>query len=640
MTFVNPEYFLLIWLVIPLAFIFITGIRKRNKIIFSFVSKENIAAVLPGYSAKRRIFKAFLGILIFLFLLIGAAGPQYGHIWQEYEAKGIEIILAVDCSRSMLAPDVQPTRLDRAKREIVDLISMLEGDKVGLVAFSGTAFLQCPLTLDYSGYTIFLNALSPDYLPVGGSDFEAAIKTSLESFDKNSNSEKAIIFITDGEATSGDTMKAVKEAKDKGIKIFCIGVGGETAAPVPEKGGGFKKDASGNMVLSRLDEDVLKKISAETGGSYVRSVAGDMDLDILYKKEIRGSMDQSIMRSGKRKILENRFQWPLLIAVILLFLDVFIPSSRRLSILIFFMMSSFYFGTEAQASTVNSLMKSAEKAYESKDYEKAVNDLISAQVKEPDSSDIYYNLGNTYYRMNQYDAAIKSYSGALEHSDEKNKGRIHYNLGNSKFKKGDYEAAIEDYEKSLKYNPEDKNAKENLEFTKKVMEQKKDQDNKDQENNKQDQNKKENKEQKKESSQTGNDEQNKDKNSDPNSQPNSQSDNKPENKDQNQSNKDPDSNSSQNDKEPKDQQSGQSYNQNKNGTDNADKNNAAPDKPEKPENKDAGTVQGGEQKPDENPDGKPEKKGSESNMKLNRLQDKPGAAMIPSYKKRNIEKDW
>lgn len=625
MTFVNPEYFLLIWLVIPLAFIFITGIRKRNKIILSFVSKENIAAVLPGYSAKRRIFKAFLGILIFLFLLIAAAGPQYGHIWQEYEAKGIEIILAVDCSRSMLAPDIQPTRLDRAKREIVDLLSMLEGDKVGLVAFSGSAFLQCPLTLDYSGYTIFLNALSPDYLPVGGSDFEAAIKTSLESFDKNSNSEKAIIFITDGEATSGDTMKAVKEAKDKGIKIFCIGVGGETAAPMPEKGGGFKKDASGNMVLSRLDEDVLKKISAETGGTYVRSVAGDMDLDILYKKEIRGSMDQSIMRSGKRKILENRFQWPLLISVILLFLDFFIPSSRKLSALVFFMMSSIYLSTEAQASTVHSLMKSAEKAYESKDYEKAVNDLISAQVKEPESSDIYYNLGNTYYRMNQYDAAIKSYSGALEHSDEKNKGRIHYNLGNSKFKKGDYKAAIEDYEKTLKYNPEDINAKENLEFTKKVMEQKKDQENKDQENNKQDQNKKEDKEQKNESSQTGNDEKNKDKNSEPN--------NMPDNKDQNQSKKDPDSNSSQNDKEPKDQQSGQSDDQDKNSADNAEKNSAAdPDKSEKTENKDAGAVQGAEEKP--------EKKGSESDMKLNRLQDKPGAAMIPSYKKRNIEKDW
>lgn len=625
MTFVNPEYFLLIWLVIPLAFIFITGIRKRNKIILSFVSKENIAAVLPGYSEKRRIFKAFLGILIFLFLLIAAAGPQYGHIWQEYEAKGIEIILAVDCSRSMLAPDIQPTRLDRAKREIVDLISMLEGDKVGLVAFSGSAFLQCPLTLDYSGYTIFLNALSPDYLPVGGSDFEAAIKTSLESFDKNSNSEKAIIFITDGEATSGDTMKAVKEAKDKGIKIFCIGVGGETAAPVPEKGGGFKKDASGNMVLSRLDEDVLKKISAETGGTYVRSVAGDMDLDILYKKEIRGSMDQSIMRSGKRKILENRFQWPLLIVVVLFFLDFFIPSSRKLSVLVIFMMSSIYLSTEAQASTVHSLMKAAEKAYESKDYEKAVNDLISAQVKEPESSDIYYNLGNTYYRMNQYDAAIKSYSGALEHSDEKNKGRIHYNLGNSKFKKGDYKAAIEDYEKSLKYNPEDINAKENLEFTKKVMEQKKDQENKDQENNKQDQNKKEDKEQKNESSQTGNDEKNKDKNSEPN--------NMPDNKDQNQSKKDPDSNSSQNDKEPKDQQSGQSDDQDKNSADNAEKNSAAdPDKSEKTENKDAGAVQGAEEKP--------EKKGSESDMKLNRLQDKPGAAMIPSYKKRNIEKDW
>ncbi len=472
MTFVNPEYFFLIWLIIPLGFVFFTGIRKRENIISAFVRGGNFSEIMPGYSKKRRILKALTGCAVSILFIIAAAGPEYGHKWQEFEARGVEIILAVDCSRSMLAPDVQPTRLDRAKREIIDLLSMLEGDKVGLVAFSGTAFLQCPVTSDYSGFTLFLNALSPDYLPVGGTDFEAAITTASESFDKKSGSEKAIILITDGEATAGDALKAARAAREKGIKIFCIGVGGETAAPVPEKGGGFKKDKAGNLVLSKLDEDSLKKISSETGGFFVRSVAGDMDLDVIYRQEVRGKMEQSIMRSGKRKIPENRFQWPLLIGVILLFLDVFMPSSRKVSVIFILITSMFFIRTEAGAESVNSLMKSAEKAYNKTEYEKAVTDLTSAQVKNPESPEIFYNLGNTYYRMGQYDAAIKSYSGALEKSDAKTKGMIHYNIGNTKFRMGDYKAAVEEYENSLKFNPEDRNVKDNIEFAKKMMDQK------------------------------------------------------------------------------------------------------------------------------------------------------------------------
>ena len=227
-----------------------------------------------------------------LFTAVALAGPKYGYRWQEIRQQGVDIIIALDCSRSMTAADIQPTRLERAKREVFDLLAMLQGDRVGLVAFAGTAFLQCPLTLDYDAFNLFLNALSPDYLPVGGTDITGALATALDSFDPKSASDKAVILITDGENTGdGEPLKAAETLKEKKIKLFCIGVGGSDGVPIPEPAGGFKKDRSGQIVLSRLDENTLKKMAVVTGGTYVRSVAGDMDLDAIYTDEIRRTME-------------------------------------------------------------------------------------------------------------------------------------------------------------------------------------------------------------------------------------------------------------------------------------------------------------------------------------------------------------
>lgn len=633
MSFANPEYFHFIWFVLPLAFIYFYGIRKRARIVSSFFHKDNLKTVFPGYSPLRRTIKAILGICVFILFLLAATGPQYGHIWQEYEAKGIEIILAVDCSRSMLAPDIQPTRLDRAKREIIDLINMLEGDKIGLVAFSGTAFLQCPLTLDYTGYSIFLNALSPDYLPVGGTDFEAAITTAMDSFDKNSNAEKAVILITDGEATSGDAMKAAKAASEKGIRIFCIGVGGDTAAPVPEKDGGFKKDTSGNMVLSRLDEDILKKMASETKGAYVRSVAGDMDLDQIYRRDIRGGLDQSVLKAGKRKILENRFQWPLFVAVLLFLLDFFLPASRRLNLILLLILFPLFTCKEARAETVHSLMKSAEKSYHEGNFEKALEDLTKAQIKEPVDPDIFYNIGNTFYKMGQFDAASKSYNGALENAKDKNKASILYNLGNSEFKKAEYESAVKAYEEALKLSPEDKKARDNLELAKKMAEQKKDR-GKNKEDSK-DNNKENEQENKNKADGSDNDKQN-DQDTGKNDENKSGEKNDSSPKPDNGNEKDKSRNGGDSEQKKEDQNSSLNDISGNDSYNNNHKDSASSDSDDK---------QGQNQVDGNNASSAPqngneEKKKNDSGIRLNRLQDKPGAAMIPAYNKRNIEKDW
>ena len=265
-----------------------------------------------------------------LFTAVALAGPKYGYRWQEIRQQGVDIIIALDCSRSMTAADIQPTRLERAKREVFDLLAMLQGDRVGLVAFAGTAFLQCPLTLDYDAFNLFLNSLSPDYLPVGGTDITGALATALDSFDPKSASDKAVILITDGENTGdGEPLKAAETLKEKKIKLFCIGVGGSDGVPIPEPAGGFKKDRSGQIVLSRLDENTLKKMAVVTGGTYVRSVAGDMDLDAIYTDEIRRTMEAETVSSGRKQVWEDRFQWPLALALLCLVAELMLPVTRK-----------------------------------------------------------------------------------------------------------------------------------------------------------------------------------------------------------------------------------------------------------------------------------------------------------------------
>lgn len=329
MKFANINMLFMIWAV-PLAFLVcFHGMRRIRAIISAFCDTENQRFLNPAGSSKRRWLKNMLLLFCLLFTAVAMAGPRYGFKWREVERKGVDIFIAVDCSKSMLSPDIKPSRLERAKREVMDLLSMLEGDRIGLVPFAGVAFIQCPLTLDYNAFYLFLKDLSPGYIPLGGTNMAGAIDAALGGFSEKDDTKKAIILITDGESTGGDPIESAKRAQKKGVKIFCIGVGSEEGVPVPEEGGGFKKDKNGKIVLSRLDEATLKKIASITGGDYVRSVAGDMDLDRIYRKNILGSMERKTVSSGREKVWEDRFQWFLGPAVLFLALAMGIPSAVR-----------------------------------------------------------------------------------------------------------------------------------------------------------------------------------------------------------------------------------------------------------------------------------------------------------------------
>lgn len=469
MKFARIEMLFLIWSVPLLFLIFMFGMKKRMKILKAFSSQKGLKSTVPDISTGRRWLKAGLMLACLCFICIAMSGPQYGYKWQETEQKGIDIIIALDCSKSMLANDISPTRLDRAKRKIYDLLTILEGDRAGLVAFAGTAFLQCPLTLDYEAFNIFLNTLTPDFLPVGGTDISGAVAAAVAGFDQKTNSEKAVILITDGENTGKeDPIEAAKKAMESDVKLFCIGVGSEGGVPVPDEKGGFKKDETGKIIVTRLDEETLKKMAVMTGGTYVRSVSGDMDLDVIYKKEIRGKMEQSTLASGRKQVWEDRYQWVLIFAVIALLAEIFLPSIKKTApilILAFLLISPY----PVQAGP----MQEGLEAYNKGEYETALKLFIDAQLDDPENPGILYNIGNTYYKMGNYESAAQNFKQALKTEDKNLKHKSLYNLGNTNFQNQEYEEAIKNYDEALKIAPDDIQAKENIEFVKKVMEQKK-----------------------------------------------------------------------------------------------------------------------------------------------------------------------
>ena len=233
----------------------------------------------------------------------------------------------------MLAEDIKPNRLERAKRKIADLLNMLKGDRVGLVAFAGTSFVQCPLTLDYSAARIFLNAIDTDLIPIQGTALGDALRKSIKAFRTEEKKSKAIILITDGEDQSGLALEAAKEAREAGVKVFTIGIGKEIGAPLPnpDKSRGFLKNKEGEVILTKLDETTLQKISLETGGSYVRSVSGDVDLKTIYFDQISQKVDKKQFKSERRKIWQERFQWFIFSALLFLLYETNLRGGNRQS---------------------------------------------------------------------------------------------------------------------------------------------------------------------------------------------------------------------------------------------------------------------------------------------------------------------
>ncbi|MBI5124530.1 MAG: VWA domain-containing protein [Candidatus Omnitrophica bacterium] len=334
MHYANPNFQLLVLSIIALVIFFLWALRRRRTLMERFADKNLIPAIAPSLSPRRRVIKVLVVSVAFIMCIIALMRPQWGFEWEEVKRTGLDILLAIDVSKSMLAKDVKPNRLERSKFAVKDLVKKLNGDRVGLIAFAGTAFLQCPLTIDYNGFLLALDDLSTSTIPRPGTSIASAIKEAVETFGgvKADKKYKVLVIITDGEELEGDAMKMADVAAEAGIKIYCVGVGsqeGELIPAVDGRGGrGFLSDKEGRIVKTRLNEELLKKIAIKTGGNYVRATKTEFGLVLLYDKSI-SRLEKRDIEAKMRKHYEERFQIFLSIALALLFIEPFIPERRK-----------------------------------------------------------------------------------------------------------------------------------------------------------------------------------------------------------------------------------------------------------------------------------------------------------------------
>ncbi len=321
MRFGSHDYLSLLWSIIPLIAFLIWSYKKKKQLIEVFLGKSLVSRLLDPLVWKRVKIDNMLIIFAVVFLILALSQPRWGYYWKDLEQKGVDIVIALDVSSSMLAQDIKPNRLERAKYKIMDLLNMLEGDRVGLVAFAGTSYLQCPLTLDYSATRIFLNAIDTELIPVPGTAIGHAIRTSVKAFNTQDTRSRAIILITDGEDHTGDAIQSANWAKEHKTKVFAIGIGNNIGAPIPNPkpgASGFKKDKDGEVILTKLDEPTLKQMALQTGGSYVRSVSGDMDLQKLYRENIKHKVKSKEIKTERKRVWKERFQWMIFAALLCL----------------------------------------------------------------------------------------------------------------------------------------------------------------------------------------------------------------------------------------------------------------------------------------------------------------------------------
>lgn len=329
--FENPDilYALFALPVFFLWFVLYQNWRKRKLKEFLDVNLTN--AIIPLFPKHKLLLKYILFSLAFACLIISLANPQIGSKLQEVKREGVDIIVALDLSNSMLAEDFSPNRLEKSKRSISKLVDRLHADRIGIVVFAGEAYVQLPLTSDYAAAKLFLRSVSTDIMPTQGTAIGEAIGLSAKSFDEQSKAGKAIIIITDGENHEGDATTAASAAAEKNIKVFTVGMGSSKGVPIPVYRGGqrvdYRKDRDGNSIVTRLNEDMLKEIAAAGSGKYIRASNAGTGLDIIMDE--LDSMEKAEYGTKMFSDYEDRFQYPLAIGLLLLIIEFFISEKRN-----------------------------------------------------------------------------------------------------------------------------------------------------------------------------------------------------------------------------------------------------------------------------------------------------------------------
>ncbi len=332
MRFAEPINFLLLVIVLLLGVFVFWALARKRKLLKIFGDLPLIMKNAPYISFARQRTRAMLLLLGLVFVSLALARLQFGTHLELLKREGIDIVVALDVSNSMLARDMKPNRLTKARQEIMGILDRLEGDRIGLVAFAGEAFAQCPLTLDYSAARFLLGAMDQTSVSTQGTSLSDAIETAARMYDQQTRMHKVLLLLTDGEDHGQGAVEAAEAARKQGVKIYTVGIGSPSGEPIPimdrnDKQVGFKKDEDGEVIVTRLDEAVLREISLATGGKYYHATAGEMELDRIFeeiakmeKKELEGTL---VTR------FDDRYQWPLLLAIFLIIGEFFLPERKK-----------------------------------------------------------------------------------------------------------------------------------------------------------------------------------------------------------------------------------------------------------------------------------------------------------------------
>ncbi|NUN94203.1 MAG: VWA domain-containing protein [Verrucomicrobiae bacterium] len=463
--------------------------RKRNAL-GRFATSRLIERLTASVSPSRRRAKRILLAAAVGALLLALARPQWGWREEEIHRRGTDLLFAVDTSKSMLAQDVHPNRLARAKLAVLDLMDRLEGDRVGLIAFAGTAFLQCPLTLDHDAFRASLDALDANVIPKGGTDLAKAIREAIAVFNNAPSNQKILLLLTDGEDLEQDSLAAAREAARAGLRVFTIGVGtpnGELV-PIPGPNGtlDFAKDPEGRVVKSRLDEKRLAEIARITGGLYQPLGAQGDGLLALYQKGL-SSLSRTQVLSRHHWTPIERFPWFVGFALLLLATEWMLGDRRRLprsaAAAPRLLGATALLSAAFLASPACAALWSADNAYREGRFQDALAAYRDAAKQDPNAPEIQFNLGASAYRTGDFKTAAGAFLKAAKTAKTPElPPKALYNLGNALYRVGEstekmnadetiktWEQAIQAYDQALKRKSEDADAKFNRDFVQRKL---------------------------------------------------------------------------------------------------------------------------------------------------------------------------
>ena len=479
---------------------------RQHAALARFVSSHLRAQLTQSVSIGRRRAQRLLLLTSVALLFIALAGPLVGYRWELISRRGNEIVFAVDTSRSMSTPDVKPDRLTRAKLAIDDFTRELDGDAVGLVAFAGSAFLACPITLDYGAFHESLNAIDTSTIPRGGTNIASAIREAQAALRRRPGSDKILILVTDGEDLEGDALAAAQAAAHQdGLKIYTVGVGTPQGDLVPvssDRLGGFVKDESGAFVRSRLDEPALKAIAAATGGIYAPLGTRGEGFEFLYQTAL-GPMLKHDLASRQQRVYTQRYQWPLAGSLGLLLSSLLVGTRRRSRVRARAQQSDIrsrpidaaavswlivLLALLLPPATVHASPASAEDAYKKGDYLSAAKQYADAAARDPKKPVLEFNAGAAAYKAAQYPQAVKAFQQSISRVPSGDSGRLaeqedaYYNLGNTLYRSGQtteqsapqqtletWTEAVKAYDTALQMRADDADSKFNRDFVKRKI---------------------------------------------------------------------------------------------------------------------------------------------------------------------------